>query len=194
MQSKINIAIFASGNGSNADAIIRYFKNSSLAEVTLVLSNNANAYVLERALNFEIPAIAFNRSEFYEDDAIDNLLKNCQVGFIVLAGFMWLFPKKLVEAFPGRIVNIHPALLPKYGGKGMFGHHVHAEVIKNQEKESGITIHYVNENYDEGSIIFQARCEVKNDDTPESLAERIHHLEHKYYPEIIFQCVQHLSQ
>jgi len=181
------IVIFASGSGSNAQQITEYFLNSDIARVMMIYSNRADAYVLQRAHKMNIPTVVFNRSDFYEKDTVYHQLNNLHPDLIVLAGFLWKVPKKIVRAFPKRIVNIHPALLPKYGGKGMYGDHVHRAVIENREKESGITIHYVNEKYDEGAIIFQATCEVEENDTPETLAERIHVLEYKYYPKTIEQ-------
>ncbi len=181
---KCRLAIFASGNGSNAEAIIKYFLHHQDVEVAGVFSNNRNAYVLQRAAKYGIPTTVFTRQEFTSAGFVTSMQ---QQGFdlLVLAGFMWLVPPALVRAFRNKIINIHPALLPDYGGKGMYGHFVHAAVIKNKEKKSGITIHYVNERYDEGDIIFQAECPVLPTDTPDSLAERIHVLEHRHYPEII---------
>jgi phosphoribosylglycinamide formyltransferase-1 len=180
-----NIAIFASGSGTNAQKIIEYFSTVKSAKVSLILSNKADAFVLERARKFSIPTLVFDRDDFYKSDKVLRVLLDNDISLIVLAGFLWLVPEKVLDHFPGRVVNIHPALLPDYGGKGMYGSRVHRAVIENGEKESGITIHYVNSRYDEGDIIFQAKCEVKPDDSPESLAERIHRLEHKYYPLVI---------
>lgn len=184
-----NIAIFASGSGTNAQAIADHFKNHSQARVCCILSNKENAYVLERAKKLDIPGYTFNRADFYESGKVLEILKKHQTDFIVLAGFLWLVPENLIATFPQSIVNIHPALLPKYGGKGMYGNRVHAAVIENGETESGITIHHVNQNYDEGNIILQARCEVKAEDTPETLAERIHELEHRHYPRVVEELV-----
>jgi len=181
------VVIFASGSGSNAQKIIEYFSASGIARVVMVFSNRKDAYVLQRANKLNVPAIVFDRVGFYENDFIFNQLIDINPDLIVLAGFLWKVPEKIVNTFSKRIINIHPALLPKYGGKGMYGEYVHRAVIENREKESGITIHYVNENYDKGAIIFQATCEVGNNDTPENLAEKIHALEHKYYPKIIEQ-------
>ena len=187
-----NIAIFASGSGTNAENIIKYFSNKNSAKVTLVLSNKPEAYVLKRAEAFNINHIFFERDDFYSTGKIlDYILLN-KIGFIVLAGFLWLVPENILEEYEGRIVNIHPALLPAYGGKGMYGDKVHAAVLANHEAESGITIHYVNKSYDEGDIIFQARCSVEPSDTPETLAARIHTLEYKYYPEVIEELVEKL--
>jgi len=179
------IVIFASGSGTNAEAIASHFAHSSLACVSLILSNRKDAFVLERARNLQISSICFSRTDFYETGFVLNRLTAENPDLIVLAGFLWLLPEPIVQHFPKRIINIHPALLPKYGGKGMYGAKVHEAVLAAGEKESGITIHYVNEKYDEGDIIFQARCPVLPDDTPQTLAQRIHTLEHKHYPEVI---------
>ena len=179
------IVIFASGSGTNAQRITEYFSVTDFARVVTVFSNRGDAYVLQRANSMKIPAVVFNRTDFYENDTILNYLQNLKPDIIVLAGFLWKVPEKIVTTFPNSIVNIHPALLPKYGGKGMYGQHVHRAVIENREKQSGISIHYVNENYDEGAMIFQASCEVDSDDTPETLAEKIHALEYEFYPKII---------
>jgi phosphoribosylglycinamide formyltransferase-1 len=180
----IKLAIFASGNGSNAEVIIQHFKNHPKIRVSGIFSNNSNAYVLVRAASHKIPSRVFSKKEF-TNEAFCNDLKEEGYDLLVLAGFMWLIPPSIVSAFNKKIVNIHPALLPKYGGKGMYGAFVHEAIIKNQERESGITIHYVNERYDDGDIIFQAKCEVSTSDTAESLADRIHLLEHKNYPLVI---------
>lgn len=184
MQQK-KIAIFASGNGSNAEKIFDYFKNHPKGKVSLLLTNNPNAPVRDRAKKFGISEVVFNRATFYETGQIPTLLKDNEIDLVVLAGFMWLVPENLVKAFPKKIVNIHPALLPKYGGKGMYGSFVHTAVVEAREKESGITIHYVNENYDEGDVIFQEKCKIDPSDTPVDLAEKIHILEHKHYPKVI---------
>jgi len=179
------IAIFASGSGTNTENIIKYFSNRKSAKVTLILSNRREAHVLKRAAEHNIKSIFFDYNEFNSSDKVlDDLVKN-DIDFLVLAGFLWLVPEKILNVFEGRVINIHPALLPKYGGKGMYGDKVHKAVIENHESESGITIHYVNNSYDEGNIIFQARCKVEPADTPETLAARIHLLEYKYFPEII---------
>lgn len=180
-----NIAIFASGNGSNAETIIRYFENRSGVSVRLVLSNNKNAKVLQRAANFNVETFTFSRDDFYNSSKISEILIQHKISLIVLAGFLWLIPDYLLKTFPNRIINIHPALLPKYGGKGMYGMHVHQSVIDNGELMSGITIHFVNEVYDEGKIIYQATCPVEPDETPETLAQKIHVLEHTFFPETI---------
>ena len=180
-----NIAILASGSGSNAQRISEYFAWHPDVKIKLILSNKPDAYVLTRALSLGIPTLVFDRKTFYETDVIPEFLKENDISFIVLAGFLWLLPHNILEAYPGRIVNIHPALLPKYGGKGMYGQKVHEAVLRAREVESGISIHYVTANYDEGDIIFQARCPVKHGDTPESLAGRIHELEYEHYPRVI---------
>jgi phosphoribosylglycinamide formyltransferase-1 len=190
---KRNIAIFASGSGTNAQRIIEYFSGNPKISVALILSNKPDAYVLVRAKNLNVPSVVFDRHSFNETDDIIKLLKKEKIDFIVLAGFLWMVPVNLILAYPGRIINIHPALLPKYGGKGMYGARVHEAVIQSGDKESGISIHYVNEKYDEGSIIFQAKCEVLQDDTPDSLAHRVHQLEYKHYPEVIEKVVRELK-
>ncbi|MEM9326847.1 MAG: phosphoribosylglycinamide formyltransferase [Bacteroidota bacterium] len=179
-----NIAIFASGNGSNAENIIKFFRGSETACVTLVLSNKANAYVLQRAKALEVPTRVFGR-ESLKDGLVLSSLQEAQIDFIILAGFLWLLPASLIRAYPDQIINIHPSLLPKYGGKGMYGNKVHQAVIENGETESGITIHLVNEEYDKGKILLQARVDVNPEDTPDSLAMKIHQLEYQHFPEVI---------
>jgi phosphoribosylglycinamide formyltransferase 1 len=186
------IAVFASGSGTNAQAIAEYFNKNSEVKVDCILTNNSNAYVLERAKKLFIPSIIFTREELFNTLNIVNLLKERHIDLIVLAGFLWLIPKQIIEAFPNRIINIHPALLPKYGGKGMFGMHVHQSVINNKESESGISIHFVNEKYDEGNIIFQAKCKVDPSETTESLAEKIHELEHIHFPRVIHEVISRI--
>ncbi|MCA1756095.1 MAG: phosphoribosylglycinamide formyltransferase [Bacteroidales bacterium] len=185
MQYKSNIAVFASGSGTNASNLIDYFSNAETAIVSLVLTNKPDAPVIRRATERMTDVTVFDREQLYGSEYINNLLLERGVDFIALAGFLWLVPDNIIASYRGRIVNIHPALLPAYGGRGMYGNHVHRAVLKNGEKESGITIHYVNEKYDEGDIIFQARCEVKSDDTVASLTARIHQLEHRYYPGVV---------
>jgi len=180
-----NIAIFASGNGSNAEKIIKHFENRADTRVTLVLSNNKNAFVIKRAKNLGVETVTFSKEQFYKTNEILEILNQNNTDLIVLAGFLWLIPGNLLQNFPKRIINIHPALLPKYGGKGMYGEKVHESVIKNGEVESGITIHFVNEFYDEGQIIFQARCLVEPSETIDSLAIKIHALEHEYFPAVV---------
>ncbi|ELR72645.1 Phosphoribosylglycinamide formyltransferase [Fulvivirga imtechensis AK7] len=183
------IAIFASGSGSNAEKIARYFQNITDKQVSLILTNNANAFVLERAKNMGIPTIVFSKKEFIESETVLEILRDHQIDFVVLAGFLLLVPEYLVEAYPDKIVNIHPALLPKYGGKGMYGDKVHQAVREAGDEESGITIHYVNSRYDEGQIVFQARCPVTEEDTPESIAQKVHALEYQHYPQVIEQLI-----
>jgi len=182
---KKRIAIFASGSGSNAQKIMEHFKKHPDAEVVLVLTNNADAYVLQRADSFEIPTHIFDRNEFYNSTEVLDVLENLAVDFIVLAGFLWLVPSYLLAAYPNRIINIHPSLLPKYGGKGMYGDRVHQAVLANKEIEGGITIHYVNEKYDEGEYIFQGRYHIDENDTLEMLKIKGQKLEHQHFPRII---------
>jgi phosphoribosylglycinamide formyltransferase-1 len=187
-----HIAILASGNGTNAENIIRYFSNEKKAKVTLVLSNRPQAMVLERAATLGVDSFFFDRTQFYETGEVLMMLQRREIDFVVLAGFLWLTPPDIVEAFRGRIVNIHPALLPRYGGKGMYGDRVHRSVLDAGCAESGITIHYVNELYDSGDIIFQARCPVLPDDDLHSLAERVHSLEYEHYPAVISRLIDNL--
>lgn len=182
---KNRIAIFASGNGSNAENIIRYFLKRNIAEVVLVLSNSPKAKVLERATSLNIPVVTFSKEDFYMSESVLNRLLNEKIDWIILAGFLLKFPKPLLQHFKNKVINIHPALLPKYGGKGMYGMHIHKAVVEKKESETGITIHYVNENYDEGKIIFQAKTEVLKTDTPEIIAEKIHTLEQQHFPKVI---------
>ena len=175
-----NIAILASGSGTNAENIIRYFKNHPEVRVDSVWSNKKEAFVLQRAKNLGVESHYFTRSEFHEPEQMIRELQKKNIELIILAGFLWLVPPEFIEAFT--IINIHPALLPSYGGKGMFGSFVHEAVIRNREKESGITIHLVNKDYDRGEHLLQVRCPVLEEDTPDTLASRIHELEHKYFP------------
>lgn len=180
----IKIAILASGSGTNAENIIKYFQNSSEISVVAVLSNRKEAKVLERAKNLDVPQRYFSKSSFLEGNSVVDFLQG-KADFIVLAGFLLKVPENLLEAFPNKIINIHPALLPKFGGKGMYGMHVHKAVKAQNETETGITIHYVNENYDEGAIIFQAKTPVLATHTPEDIAANIHKLEHEHFPKVI---------
>ena len=182
---KKRIAIFASGSGSNAQKIMEHFKRNPEAEVVLILTNNPQAYVLQRADNFEIPSHIFSRQEFYDTDTVIRLLKNLQVDLIVLAGFLWLVPPTLLKAFPNKIINLHPALLPKYGGKGMYGDHVHKAVLAAKEEESGITIHFVNEKFDEGEILHQSRFKIEPDDNLEMIKFKGQQLEHLHFPRVV---------
>lgn len=187
-----NVVLFASGNGTNAENIIRYFKEKNDVVINQVLTNNPQAGVIERAKNLDVPVTVFDRETLEHPETLVAKLKDLGTDLIVLAGFLWKIPDEFIHAFPNRIMNIHPALLPKFGGKGMYGMHVHMAVIENKESKSGITIHYVNEKYDEGAIIFQAETPVYENDTPESLAERIHKLEYEYFPKIIEQTLLNL--
>lgn len=179
------IIVFASGSGTNAENIIKYFKDSATAEVSLVLSNNQSAQVLERAHKLNVIALHFDKTAFYNTNDVLHILEDTQPDLIVLAGFLWLFPNKILEKFPNKVINLHPALLPKFGGKGMYGNNVHQAILENKEKETGITIHYVNENYDEGQVIFQTAFPVDSQDTVESIAEKIHELEYRHFPKVI---------
>ncbi len=180
-----NIVLFASGSGSNVENIVNFFKNNSNISISYILSNNSDAFVIERAKKLGVPYRVFSRQEFSKDDTILELLKESSTDLIVLAGFLWLLPKKIVDSYPNKIINIHPALLPKYGGKGMYGSRVHEAVVEHGEVESGITIHYVNEKYDEGNIIFQAKCEVLPEDSAADVAAKIHELEQLHFPRVI---------
>ena len=184
-RNSYNIAIFASGAGSNAKKIIDHFRNSDVVTISLIACNKPGAGVLNIAAAENIPVLLIEKEKFFRGNAYIDELKEKKVDLIVLAGFLWKIPDRLIEAFPRKIVNIHPALLPKFGGKGMYGNFVHEAVINAGEKMSGITIHYVDEDYDNGDTIFQARCAVLESDTPGSLAQRIHLLEHAHYPVVI---------
>jgi len=180
-----HIAVFASGTGTNAENLIRYFRNHPYCRVNLVLCNKPGAGVLDRAARLGVGSVVFTRHDFYETTRVLDLLKEHRIDFIVLAGFLWLIPQPILEVYPGRIVNIHPALLPAYGGKGMYGQRVHEAVIKNGDKKSGVTVHLVNEEYDAGNILFQAECDVLPGDTCDTLARRVHQLEYEYYPRVV---------
>ena len=182
---KKNIAIFASGSGSNAENIIRYFQKSDSVEVSLVLSNKSDAYVLERAHRLKVPCNVFPKEDWIAGDEILAILQEYRIDFIVLAGFLVRVPDLLLHAYPDKIINIHPALLPKFGGKGMYGDKVHQAVVAAGEKETGITIHYLNEHFDEGEVIVQYRCPVLPQDTAEDVAKKVHALEYEYYPQVI---------
>lgn len=181
------IAVFASGSGTNAENIFKYFLGNEKIKIDSLWANKSDAYALVRAKKHGVDTFVFNRHQFYTTNEIIETLRNRKVDVIVLAGFLWLIPDNLVENFT--IINIHPALLPKYGGKGMYGMNVHKAVVENKETHSGITIHFVNQNYDEGKIIFQAKCELLPDDTPEDVAEKVHELEYKHFPEVIERVV-----
>lgn len=182
---KTRIAIFASGSGSNAQKILEHFRYHDQGEVVIILTNNPQSYVLQRADNFEIPSHVFTRQEFYQTDEVIKLLKSMEVDLIVLAGFLWLVPASLLKGFPNQIINIHPALLPKYGGKGMYGDNVHKAVLANGETESGITIHFVNEHFDEGETIHQAKFKIEPGDTLDSIKLKGQQLEHQHFPKVI---------
>ena len=179
------IAIFASGSGSNAENIANYFSNNPSIEVSLMLTNNPNAFVIQRAKKLGIKSLVFNKEDFFKTDEILRFLDINDIDLIVLAGFLLKIPRKLIKSFPSKIINIHPALLPKYGGKGMYGDNVHKAVVENNETESGITIHYVNEHYDEGKIIFQAKFPILPSDTYENVTSKIHELEYEHFPKVI---------
>ncbi len=184
------IAIFASGRGSNAEKIIDHFSSNKTVNICLILTNRSKAKVLELAANNNIPTQITSRDDFYHSDNVTKSLAKYNTDLIVLAGFLWLIPDYLVQAYPNKIVNIHPALLPKYGGKGMFGMNVHKAVHNAAENETGITIHYVNEVYDEGEIIFQAACRLVDSDTPELIAAKVLALEHHHLPRVIEQLLK----
>lgn len=189
----MKIAIFASGSGSNAQRITEYFADNQSVSIELFLTNNPQAGVIERGRKLHIPTLIFDKFTFTKTQKILNILQKQEIDLIILAGFLWLIPEYLVKAYPNKIINIHPALLPKYGGKGMWGHFVHEAVVANQETESGITIHYVNEHYDEGGIIFQAACEVLPTDNPEDVAHKVQILEHQHFPIVIEELIHKLN-
>lgn len=178
------IALLASGSGSNVENIIRYFADSPEFSFPLIISNRKDAYVHERAKKLNVPSVTLSKDEIAGDEILE-LLRRYEIDSIVLAGFLLKVPEHLIKAYTNKIINIHPALLPKYGGTGMYGHHVHDAVVQNKETETGITIHYVNEHYDEGKIIFQATCQVLPTDSPEDVAKKVHELEYTFFPEVI---------
>lgn len=182
---KFRIAVFASGSGTNAEEVFKYFKDHQRIEVALLLSNNPSAYALQRAANHDIETLVFNRQEFLDGTMLGEKLAQARITHIVLAGFLWLIPSYLLQRFPDRIINIHPALLPKYGGKGMYGAKVHQAVKASRDLETGITIHLVNERYDEGKVLFQGRCAIGEQDTPDQIAACVQKLEHEHYPKVI---------
>ena len=188
------VAIFASGSGSNAENIANYFKGSDAVEISLILANNPEAYVLERAKKLGIESVVVTGKEFRAADKVLEILKERNIDFIVLAGFLLLVPAKLIEAYPGKIVNIHPALLPKHGGKGMYGDHVHEAVVAAGDTESGITIHLIDERYDCGTTFFQAICPVLPTDTPHDVAEKVHALEYEHFPRVIEEIIATLDK
>jgi len=187
------IVVFASGSGTNAENIIKYFAQTEIAKVVSVFTNNADAKVIERAKNHQIPVEIFSKNELLERNVLQKIQK-IDPDLIVLAGFLLKFPENIIEQYPNKIINIHPALLPKYGGKGMYGMHIHRAIVNNKEIETGISIHYVNENYDEGGIIFQQNIALTDQDTPETVAEKIHELEQKHFPEIIHKILEENSK
>ncbi len=180
-----NIAIFASGSGSNAENIVRYFKENDSIKVSLIVSNKSDAYVLERAAQLGVPVRVFTKPQWVTGEEVLACMSEFRIDFIVLAGFLLRVPETLLHAYSEKIINIHPALLPKFGGKGMYGDRVHEAVVEAGETESGITIHYIDEHYDEGSIIFQTTCPVLPQDTPDDVAEKVHALEYEHFPKII---------
>jgi len=186
---KKNIAIFASGTGTNAANIIRYFSEKRTAYIALIVSNNPTAGVLKIAEENNIPVLILQKEKFFRGDAYVPELQHAAIDFIVLAGFLWKLPSVLIKTYRDNIINIHPALLPKHGGKGMYGNFVHEAVLATNEKETGITIHFVDEFYDNGKIIFQTTCPVYENDTTESLAKRIHELEYKFFPVVIEEVI-----
>ena len=191
-QHKIKLAIFASVAGSNADQIIRHFRKHESILTALVVCNKPGAGVISIAQREGIPVLMIDKEKFFRGNSYVDELKSAEIDFIILAGFLWKLPGALIKAFPQKIINIHPALLPKYGGKGMYGKHVHEAVINAREKSSGITVHYVDEIFDHGETIFQATCGVDENDTPDSLAQKIHKLEHEFYPKVIESVVMAL--
>ena len=190
MDKPIRLAILGSGNGTNAQQISEYFAGRTDVEVACIIYNKRDAYIAERARNLGIESHFFGKADFYDNGAVLKYLADKQVDWVILAGFLWLVPQPMLHAYPGRIINIHPALLPNYGGKGMYGHHVHEAVVANHEKESGITIHIVDEHYDRGTTLFQARCSVTPDDTPDTLAAKIHLLEKEHFPRVIDETIK----
>jgi phosphoribosylglycinamide formyltransferase-1 len=187
--NKKRIAVFASGNGTNAQKIFDYFSAHSQIEVAALFCNKATAGVLNRAKEYNLPSILFTKSDFYESDKVIHKLLELEIDFVVLAGFMWLVPENMVDAFPDKILNIHPALLPNFGGKGMYGMNVHEAVKAAGETKTGITIHFVNQHYDEGNIIAQFSCKIDSTDDPEQIAKKVQALEHENYPKVIEQLV-----
>lgn len=187
------IIVFASGSGTNAENIIKYFSSNEIAKVVSVFTNNASAKVIERAKNHQIPVEIFSKNELLERNVLQKI-QEIDPDLIVLAGFLLKFPENIIEQYPNKIINIHPALLPNYGGKGMYGMHIHRAIVNNKEKETGISIHYVNEHYDEGGIIFQANVALTDEDTPETVAEKIHELEQQHFPEIIHKILEENSK
>lgn len=191
---KINIAVFASGNGTNAANLINYFNKTQTATISLIVCNNSVAPVIKIAEQNNIPHLLIEKEKFFKGDGYVNELKKAGIDFIVLAGFLWKIPTTLINAFRNKIINIHPALLPKFGGKGMYGNFVHESVLSAKEKESGITIHFADEIYDNGTIILQVTCPVYENDTTESLAKRIHEMEYKFFPKVIEEVIEEVIE
>ncbi|WP_026452129.1 phosphoribosylglycinamide formyltransferase [Aequorivita capsosiphonis] len=187
---KKRIVIFASGSGTNTENIIKYFQRTQFAEVVLVLSNKKDAKVLERAEKLNVEAVSFTKDKFLSEEGVLKILKSAQPDLIVLAGFLLKFPEIIITEFPDKVINIHPALLPKYGGKGMYGSFVHDAVLNNKDVETGITIHYVNENYDEGAIISQKKVKLLKTETSETIAKKVHSLEYEWFPKVIEEILQ----
>jgi phosphoribosylglycinamide formyltransferase-1 len=187
MNKKVRLAIFASGSGTNAEAIMNYFQHHFQVQVVIVLSNNQDAFALERAKKFNVPTRVFDKQQFRESDEVVGWLKGFEVTHIVLAGFLWLLPENLIQSFPHKIINIHPSLLPKFGGKGMYGMKVHEAVKEARENETGITIHLVNSHYDEGKILHQASCKISTTDSAQEIAAKVYALEYSNYPKTIEQ-------
>jgi len=179
------IVIFASGSGTNAENLIKFFHNRENASVIQVLTNNPHAKVINRCNELKTSCLSFNRTAFYKTSHVLDILKSTKPDLIVLAGFLWKIPDTILNIFPNKVINVHPALLPKYGGKGMYGSHVHEAVVANKETKTGITIHYVNEHYDEGAIIFQAKCDVLASDSAKDIAGKIHELEMEHFPKVV---------
>lgn len=190
IEKPVRLAILGSGNGTNAQQISEYFAGRTDVEVACIIYNKRDAYIAQRAKNLGIEARYFGRADFYDTNAVLDYLHEKQIDWVILAGFLWLVPEAMLEAYPNRIINIHPALLPKYGGKGMYGHHVHEAVVAAGERESGITIHIVDRHYDRGTTLFQARCTVTPDDTPDTLAAKIHLLEKEHFPRVIDETIK----
>ncbi len=191
MNTPVRLAILGSGNGTNAQQISEYFAGRTDVEVACIIYNKKDAYIAQRAKNLGIESHYFGRSDFFQNGNVLKYLAEKKVDWVILAGFLWLVPEDMLAAYPNRIINIHPALLPKYGGKGMYGHHVHEAVVAAGEHESGITIHIVDRHYDRGTTLFQARCSVTPDDTPDSLAAKIHLLEKEHFPRVIDETIKH---
>lgn len=191
MNTPVRLAILGSGNGTNAQQISEYFAGRTDVEVACIIYNKKDAYIAQRAKNLGIESHYFGRTDFFQNGNVLKYLAEKKVDWVILAGFLWLVPEDMLAAYPNRIINIHPALLPKYGGKGMYGHHVHEAVVAAGEHESGITIHIVDQHYDHGTTLFQARCTVTPDDTPDTLAAKIHLLEKEHFPRVIDETIKH---